>query len=274
MHNLKNRKDAGFTLIELLVVIAIIAILAAMLLPALARAKDRAKDLGCMNNLKQLALAEQIYVQDNNQPFPYPSESKVWLDVLAQNYGNVDRLRLCPRTENPPPSQRKYTPAGTIDQTWYWTPAQNTNAYGSYAINGWFYSGGWTLGITGAYNAAAEARAFKKEGSVQMPALTPVFCDSIWVDGWPQETDRPWPDLTQTANNYQSSGIGVGGMARMMIARHKRPSPVPTAQNTSVSLPGAINIGFFDGHVEQAPLQNLWTLYWALDWQPPAQRPQ
>lgn len=268
-----SRDQAAFTLIELLVVIAIIAILAAMLLPTLSKARDKSRDIACANNVKQLALAEQIYIQEFNQPFPYPSLSKVWLDVILQNSGNANQLRLCPRTQNPEVGQRSFSAAGTIDQTWYWSSA-GTNAYGSYALNGWFYAGGWTVGINGSYNAAAEARAFKKESMVRQPTLSPVFCDSIWVDAWPQETDRPWPDLTQKVNNYQTTGVSVGGMARMMIARHKRPNVVSTAQNSRDRLPGAINVGFFDGHMEMVPLENLWSLYWALDWQPPVNRPQ
>ena len=61
------KKD--FTLIELLVVIAIIAILAAMLLPALGKARDKAKTASCTSNLKNIALAEQMYLQDNNDYF-------------------------------------------------------------------------------------------------------------------------------------------------------------------------------------------------------------
>jgi prepilin-type N-terminal cleavage/methylation domain-containing protein/prepilin-type processing-associated H-X9-DG protein len=76
-----RQKRAGFTLIELLVVIAIIAILAAMLLPALAAAKEKSKRVACVNSLKQIGVAMQMYVGDNNSTYPllkWAPSGSVW----------------------------------------------------------------------------------------------------------------------------------------------------------------------------------------------------
>jgi prepilin-type N-terminal cleavage/methylation domain-containing protein len=133
-------KRSGFTLIELLVVIAIIAILAAMLLPALAMAKEAGKKIQCLNSLHQLGIATKMYVNDNEDRYPLRfrvSGNRAWPSVMREYYIDL-KLLVCPDDRI-----AKTGSGPSYDES--------DSAPRSYMINGWndFYQETYKVDWTG-----------------------------------------------------------------------------------------------------------------------------
>lgn len=128
----KHHSHQTFTLIELLVVIGIIAILAALLLPALQKAREKAKSTACISQMKQFSNAIAIYRSDNRDAFPY------WLTYLYPDYVNTSKIYLCPmvKVKNNKVDPHPYSKDVTFMHDTIDNPIYNTNE----SENCWSYT--------------------------------------------------------------------------------------------------------------------------------------
>jgi len=221
-------KQKGFTLIELLVVIAIIALLMAILMPALERVKKQAKMVACQSNLKQWGLVWAMYTDENNSKFPdYLGYD--WMHRVVEYYRNSEKLLYCPMTTR--------TAAEGADIRYAIIAGSGDSRYGSYSLNEWVYD-------SDDNSDGRRLEDYWRHTNHKGLNNIPVMADAYWrCDGQPYETDYP-----PSFEGEPRTGVGTAGneMRIFCINRHD----------------GAVNALFLDWTVRRVGLKELWTLKW------------
>ncbi|HBG26891.1 MAG TPA: hypothetical protein DDX75_07320 [Phycisphaerales bacterium] len=253
---MKNQLKHAFTLVELLVVISIIAILLAILTPALNKARESARTVICSTNVRQLGLGYSMYEMDNGF-MPEFVDGVVggitWAGSLRKYYQDLDGIRLCPTAskvggdemlnldENKWGSAFK---AWWVDPVKSWMVPDDDCGYGSYGENMWVRKNFQKDPYPGEYFGIS---------SVKNANQVPLIFDCRWNGIWPLNSDivpinprgakvqeLPYGDGSDGPNNWRR----VEGAA---MRRHK----------------GGINMIFLDFSGRNVKLEELWTLKWS-----------
>jgi prepilin-type N-terminal cleavage/methylation domain-containing protein/prepilin-type processing-associated H-X9-DG protein len=270
----------GFTLLELLVVIAVVAILAALLLPALSRTKEKSRAIMCRSNERQNGLSYALVIGNDDQRLDGP-EVVVW---FQGEFGRGASTWTCPDAPATDQSAPDGSPqvSGTLRSAWmsaFWPHDAGDHEEqlpdaraGSYAMNGFLTM----VSLARRYppdaqeDAYAHSVGFSTDGQIKYPARTPTFADGFLWLAFPFEGDLPAKNLV----NGDYSGANPVGMSLVTMPRHgRRSNQGLTDWPSNQPLPGAVNVSFFDGHVEQVMLDNLWQLDWRNGWNAPPRRP-
>lgn len=276
----KNRKCIhAFTLLELIIVVAIIAILASLLIPTLSRVKQKAKGVECIGNQKQIVMRYRLALDDDIGARLDEPSVEAWTDEI----GRPGNSWMCPTAPQPSPLRNPrpdgFHGYGTLNSPWWATnstPIRLENAapskmrtnivrMGGYGFNLWLIPGGSLRGGTFVDASWARQPWFVLESHIEHPSRTPVTGDCIAAVAAPTAADAP-PRSLIYGYDWRTDplgGPGTGQTTFFCIPRHGgRPSRIRDRWPKDAPLPGAINISFFDGHVETVPLKMLWHLRW------------
>lgn len=254
------KEKKGFTLIELLVVISIIALLLAILMPALGKVKEKARGVACAAHIRQFGLAWYFYAQENDDTSVWYAPNDLWdqghfwfyrlspylggTEKFSQGEGNLDsregaiKIMVCP-------SARPWTPKystfgyGSSDTAWKWGSGDK-ETQGGYVINTWMQEN---------VNAPTDSRYYRKYGRAK--GNVPMISDGGFVDAIP--TTSNFLELSKLTD-LQGAGVPDSDVyplypntaSRIVLSRHGR----------------GVNVVFQDTHVERVPLEELGRFKW------------